>query len=277
MAVSEQSAAEVLAKCARHCCICRRFRPLHLQVHHVVEHSEGGSDDIDNLIAICITCHADVHTSPALTRRFTAAELRMHRDSVYKLVESGRLPAEVVDENALEVISAKLIERLRGTEGPADDPKLGIPTGSLDILLAAVCEDAPIANRGNDPLPWLQIGSRGYFPREEADGYVSSVLNPLLEKTLIERTPDGAFVVTDAGFSLADDLISSDARFTAKKVHCRFCGLHFELFTWYPDRHCARNLHCPECGQHQGLFSVWQQQESGFIFEHVPGHALPLE
>ena len=51
MAVSPEAAAPILAKCARHCCVCRRFRPLHLQVHHIVERNEGGTEDGEERLA----------------------------------------------------------------------------------------------------------------------------------------------------------------------------------------------------------------------------------
>lgn len=95
MAVDDSIAATVLAKCGRCCCICRRFRPTKLQVHHIVPQSEGGTDDFGNLIALCITCHSDVHTRRPFARRFTVQELIAHRDAVYSLVENGELvPAE---------------------------------------------------------------------------------------------------------------------------------------------------------------------------------------
>lgn len=79
--------------CGRCCCICRRFAPLHLQIHHIREQALGGTDDPDNLIAVCLTCHSDVHTRTQLTRRFSEAELKGHRDEVFRLVADGKLPA----------------------------------------------------------------------------------------------------------------------------------------------------------------------------------------
>ena len=52
MAVPQSVVDELMAKCARHCCICRRFRPLHLIVHHIVERNDGGTDEPGNLIVI---------------------------------------------------------------------------------------------------------------------------------------------------------------------------------------------------------------------------------
>ena len=101
MTIPENIANDLLAKCGRLCCICRRLRPVLLQVHHIVERSEGGTDDFDNLIALCIMCHSDVHTTRPFTRRFTPDELKDHRDSVIRLVGEGKLvPSEdsIIDD-----------------------------------------------------------------------------------------------------------------------------------------------------------------------------------
>ncbi len=60
--IPEKTVSVVLVKCARHCCICRRFSPLQIQVHHIIEQCDGGTHDEDNLIPICISCHSMVHT-----------------------------------------------------------------------------------------------------------------------------------------------------------------------------------------------------------------------
>jgi hypothetical protein len=86
-------ADQVLAKCARHCCICRRFLPLRLQIHHIKERASGGSNDFDNLVAVCLSCHSDVHSKVPFARRFTSAEIRQHRDLTYALVSEGKLIA----------------------------------------------------------------------------------------------------------------------------------------------------------------------------------------
>jgi hypothetical protein len=45
---------KMMVKCARRCCICRRFRPTKLQVHHIVLKGDGGTNEEDNLIVIRI-------------------------------------------------------------------------------------------------------------------------------------------------------------------------------------------------------------------------------
>ena len=93
MGIPESVVADLLAKCGRCCCICRRFEPLHLHIHHIIEVADGGTDDPDNLIPSCLTCHSDVHTKTKLTRRFTPNELKQHRDLVFRLVAEGKLPS----------------------------------------------------------------------------------------------------------------------------------------------------------------------------------------
>lgn len=68
---------------------------MHLQVHHIVERSQYGTDDPDNLIATCLNCHGDAHTRTRLTRQFTVAEQKLVRDKLYQLVDMGCPPSLV--------------------------------------------------------------------------------------------------------------------------------------------------------------------------------------
>lgn len=36
----------------------------HLEVHHIVTRAEGGSNDPDNLVTLCMACHSDTHERP---------------------------------------------------------------------------------------------------------------------------------------------------------------------------------------------------------------------
>ena len=108
MSIPQAIVDSILVKCARHCCVCRRHRPLLLQVHHIEERSEGGTHEEDNLIATCISCHAEVHTSTKLTRRFTRDELKGHRNAVYELVANGKLPINLEAGTADRLVAAVL-------------------------------------------------------------------------------------------------------------------------------------------------------------------------
>ena len=42
------------------CAVCGKQS---VDIHHRVHRSQGGTDDIDNLVALCRQCHADVHAN----------------------------------------------------------------------------------------------------------------------------------------------------------------------------------------------------------------------
>lgn len=143
MAVSEEVAARILAKCGRCCCLCRRYRPTLLQVHHIVEVSEGGTDDEDNLIAVCLTCHSDVHTRRPFSRRFTADELKQHRDAVYRLVAEGRLVPPETDELIMSTFRC-------GTHGDEIRSMLSslgtqsLSNDAMEVLISAASADGVV-------------------------------------------------------------------------------------------------------------------------------------
>lgn len=90
MAVPEELADEILAACGRRCCLCTRFKPLELQIHHIQPESEGGGDEPDNLAPLCRQCHATVHTKAPFARAISGRELKLHRDRLYRLVAEDR-------------------------------------------------------------------------------------------------------------------------------------------------------------------------------------------
>lgn len=89
MSFAEKTKEDVLIACGRCCCICHRFCGLKMEVHHIVEEAEGGSNDLDNAIPLCFDCHADMrsydHRHPK-GNKYTRSELRRHRDKWYGLV-----------------------------------------------------------------------------------------------------------------------------------------------------------------------------------------------
>jgi len=89
-AVREQA----LVAAARHCCVCRRYRGVKIEVHHIVPEASGGTSDVDNAIALCFDCHTDAgHYKPEHPRgtKFSPGELRRHREVWYDIVRSGNV------------------------------------------------------------------------------------------------------------------------------------------------------------------------------------------
>lgn len=210
MAVSPSRTATVLAKCARHCCICRRFRPLHLQVHHIVEQHEGGTDNLDNLIAICVSCHTDVHTDTQLTRRFTNRELKLHRDSVYQLVADGKLPVSDEGPDRLAAVSASIVHTLLARGAPALGLRPQLPPESIEVLLAAVRGNTPINVIRYDGGTAVHVGGQTFgesFDLRSSARYANAV-SKLRSHRLVEGDTKLLYV-THAGYLLADDVLAA--------------------------------------------------------------------
>jgi 5-methylcytosine-specific restriction endonuclease McrA len=82
MAFCPKEAAELVGLCHERCCICHRHDARHgVAVVHIVPLIQGGTDSIDNAIAVCTSCRAEIHQRD-LPRgiAFTPEELRGHRD-----------------------------------------------------------------------------------------------------------------------------------------------------------------------------------------------------
>lgn len=86
---------QALVDAARHCCACRRYKGVGVEVHHIVPVSEGGADSSDNAITLCFDCHAAAgHYNPRHPRgtKFRPEELKKHRDLWHAIVANGSVP-----------------------------------------------------------------------------------------------------------------------------------------------------------------------------------------
>jgi hypothetical protein len=131
--IPPETVDRMLVKCGRRCCICRRRRAAHLQVHHIIEQSEGGTHDEDNLIVTCQSCHTDIHSIIPFMRRFTVEELKGHRNAVVEMVKEGKFPANDTDD--MDTILALIARTLPANNQPA--PEL-LPEAKQ--MLVSACE-----------------------------------------------------------------------------------------------------------------------------------------
>ena len=129
----EAVAAELLALCKRHCCICLRWRGRNLGIHHIEPAAEGGQGTLENGIPVCFDCHAEIESKSNMGRRFTPSELRRHQEQWFgvvrehpeKLLGASRMTTE---SGPLEALLAELGFNLRlvaGAEG-TDYPPLEV-------------------------------------------------------------------------------------------------------------------------------------------------------
>ncbi|MDL5024697.1 HNH endonuclease [Bacillus velezensis] len=275
MALTLEVCSEVLAKSARTCCVCRVFKPLHVQVHHIREKADGGSDDFDNLIPVCIECHASIHTKTKMTQNFSEKELKKIRDDVYELVRVGQLPKSgSIDKKEIELISSILAETNKLNREVGDE---ALSTEAIELLSTILCEGEPATfSKTTEDSILIDIGGQYIFKKFNGKAQYPDFVIELLVNGLINTT--GSLIeITEEGKQLISNLIQTTATYTQKKVKCFECGLHFIICTWNKDTHNSSTIHCPECGQNNGHFLVWSQQKFGFIFQDVPGNANVYE
>ena len=87
--ISPKAATALLVKVHRRCCICHRFCGLKLELHHIVD---AQNNDIDNAIPLCFECHAEValyNPKHPKGRKYTADELKQHRDQWVELCKTS--------------------------------------------------------------------------------------------------------------------------------------------------------------------------------------------
>ena len=204
-----------MVKCARRCCICRRFRPTKLQVHHIDERSEGGSDDEDNLIVVCLSCHTDVHTKVPFARRFSVEEMKGHRDELVTLVAEGRLPAGRLGDTE-EIIGRIIQAPISGDTHPRT-----LSPEAIEILLTAVASEG--VAQGNvhtiqhDAGFVVMVGGGKTFDSDDrrTQAKYKQGVNQLIEAGYLEHVSAELHEVTATGYLAADDLAVSGSQMEA--------------------------------------------------------------
>jgi hypothetical protein len=91
---SREVKEEALVKSGRRCCVCREFKGIGIEIHHIDPEAQGGADTLENAIALCFDCHcAAGHYNADHPRgsKYSPRELKRHRDRHWKDVEEGRI------------------------------------------------------------------------------------------------------------------------------------------------------------------------------------------
>lgn len=200
--------------CARRCCICRRFRPTKLPVHHIRERNQGGGNDEDNLIVTCMSCHSDVHTKVPFARRFSEAELKGHRDALVALVAAGTFPE--ADTGDADAVMAAL---LRGTTTERK-VRIGLSSEAQEMLLAAALAAGPhqgaIALESDSGGFTADVGtSRQTIGNDDKRSMAryKRVVKELADAGPLDQLSASHFEVADAGYLAADELTVAQAAY----------------------------------------------------------------
>lgn len=80
----EENKIKCLLWCNRHCCLCDKVCGINIEIHHIEKNS---SDDIDNLMPLCFTCHADVehyNEKHPKGNKYRIKELKTRRNQIYE-------------------------------------------------------------------------------------------------------------------------------------------------------------------------------------------------
>jgi HNH endonuclease len=196
----------MMVKCARRCCICRRYRPTKLQVHHIVERSQGGGNEEDNLIVTCLSCHSDVHTKVPFARRFSVNELKGHRDALVKMVEEGKLP-QVDTDDADEVMLAVVRAVRTGSK-----KEQALSPEAADHLLQAVnatgVREGSVQVSDFDGLTIWSGNRRLFLGNNDKRGQATHrrALAELVTCGVLERLTPAHLEVTPEGYLAADEI-----------------------------------------------------------------------
>lgn len=98
--------------CGRRCCLCHKFCGVGMECHHIDQAADEGPNTYENCIPLCFDCHAEVgHYSSNHPKgtKFSAGELRAHRDRWYSRMEQGRITESTPD---LLELDKKLFRRV---------------------------------------------------------------------------------------------------------------------------------------------------------------------
>jgi len=106
----------MFVRCNRQCCLCLKQCGVNIEAAHIIAEAEGGSNDAENGIPLCLDCHQEVgsyNDKHPRGNKIRPEELRARRDRVYELVAEGRLnilsPANLARlfDRRMELSSAK--------------------------------------------------------------------------------------------------------------------------------------------------------------------------
>jgi len=211
--IPPEAVDRMMVKCGRRCCICRRFRPTKLQVHHIVERGQGGTDDEDNLIVACLSCHTDVHTKVPFARRFSVDELKGHRDQVIRLVAVGKLPTGDTDDT--DEVIGHVVSEMRAVAKPA----IELLPEAAEILSKAVNTEGGMQGMVHfvKHEMWfsLLVGAVDQFDYHDhrLQARYKKALEQLLKCRLLAWRNDQILDVTYEGYLAADEILAKGPGF----------------------------------------------------------------
>jgi len=164
----------LLVACHRRCCVCHRFCGVKIEIDHIVPKGEKGPSTIENGIAVCFECHAEIHSyndKHPRGRKFQPNELRQHKEQWLRICKERPdvlvLPTRAYDVGPLQALIDELEFNLHvaGYPMPADlgclflDEQLqrAMQSGAISILdddlRSLILEAYRATRRANQVIP----------------------------------------------------------------------------------------------------------------------------
>lgn len=116
-----------------------------METDHIVPIADGGDDNIDNAVAVCFECHAEIHSyndQHPRGRKFRPEELRLHKEQWLKLCQEQPevlvVASRASDVGPLQALIDEL-ELNQKVAAKADSTQIG-STFRLEQLLRAIHE-----------------------------------------------------------------------------------------------------------------------------------------
>ena len=175
----------VLVRATHRCCICPEHRSP-VDLHHIVPISDGGDNTEENLIAVCPTCHADIHRT---RNRYTPDQLRMYKERWERPCAQKPLP------------DVCLQQKIDHTQPPTP-PR----TGNLDAQVLRALYDYLQDHLGSPKMNFNELVGTVWAEKSN----VIQCLMGLQEKDwldydLIENAEGGVVWLTQLGTRVAED------------------------------------------------------------------------
>lgn len=208
MCFPREAADEALVRCARRCCICRKFCGTKMQTHHIIQKADGGSDKLDNCIPLCLDCHAEVvsyNPKHPIGRKFSPEELKHHRDIWFDFVQAHPQRINAASDSLFVRLQPSLPSFVQASA------KLELSAAAVELLIEAAKEP-----KGQIWSFKLFRGARIFTNNRDFIEKDNPRSRALWEAALDELTRAGLvkygeqfFPLTDSGYKVADRLMST--------------------------------------------------------------------
>jgi hypothetical protein len=139
--------------------------------------------------------------------------LKLHRDNVYQLVVEGKLPSGNETDDASDALSAAIVQRLLTTLPRQPIARPPLSPEAVEVLLAAVEENAPINVVRYDGGMAFCTGGRSFGEAYDlrSSALYRNAVNQLMSSKLVEGGQEQLFV-SNLGYRVADDILAAGSQ-----------------------------------------------------------------